>query len=250
MNSLPVVYPFHKLCLMTFAATRCNQDVYPYRGTTVTSLKWTMEVSRLSSWKLQKPRYLCQVFAPFLRLDRFFSFYAPCMKKGEFWSGTPRGLGKEASKLMHRSYIMRYWGLFLVHSLGSGFGKEKIGWRFFGATAQDNKQSKAAPNPEKIVAFNSGFIFFPHEFLGKMWISPFFEDSWGVKRHHLFQVTYHPFFGGTEFWMNFGTWEARFPCSLKVFSSELTPPKTNIAPENRPSQKETSIPTIHFYVLC
>ena len=31
------------------------------------------------------PRYLLQVFAPFLRLDRFFSFYAPCMKKGEFW---------------------------------------------------------------------------------------------------------------------------------------------------------------------
>jgi len=29
--------------------------------------------------------YFCQVFAPFLRLDRFFSFYAPCMKKGEFW---------------------------------------------------------------------------------------------------------------------------------------------------------------------
>lgn len=29
--------------------------------------------------------YLCQAFAPFLRLDRFFSFYAPCMKKGEFW---------------------------------------------------------------------------------------------------------------------------------------------------------------------
>lgn len=35
------------------------------------------------------PRYLCQVFAPFLRLDRFFSFYAPCMKKGEFWPGHP-----------------------------------------------------------------------------------------------------------------------------------------------------------------
>ena len=29
-----------------------------------------------------------------------------------------------------------------------------------------------------------------------------------------------------------------------------TLPKTNIAPENRPSQKETSIPTIHFQVLC
>ncbi len=29
-----------------------------------------------------------------------------------------------------------------------------------------------------------------------------------------------------------------------------TPPETNIAPENRPSQKETSIPTIHFQVLC
>eukprot|EP00930_Biecheleria_cincta_P046360 TRINITY_DN31972_c0_g1_i1.p1 TRINITY_DN31972_c0_g1~~TRINITY_DN31972_c0_g1_i1.p1 ORF type:complete len:695 (+),score=124.23 TRINITY_DN31972_c0_g1_i1:88-2085(+) len=29
--------------------------------------------------------YLLQVFAPFLRLDRFLSFYAPCMKKGEIW---------------------------------------------------------------------------------------------------------------------------------------------------------------------
>ncbi len=30
----------------------------------------------------------------------------------------------------------------------------------------------------------------------------------------------------------------------------LTIPETNIAPENKPSQKETSIPTIHFQVLC
>ena len=30
----------------------------------------------------------------------------------------------------------------------------------------------------------------------------------------------------------------------------FTLPKTNIAPENGPSQKETSIPTIHFQVLC
>ena len=30
----------------------------------------------------------------------------------------------------------------------------------------------------------------------------------------------------------------------------FTLPKTNIAPENRPTQKETSIPTIHFQVLC
>ena len=29
-----------------------------------------------------------------------------------------------------------------------------------------------------------------------------------------------------------------------------TLPKTNMAPENGPSQKETSIPTIHFQVLC
>ena len=29
-----------------------------------------------------------------------------------------------------------------------------------------------------------------------------------------------------------------------------TLPETNIAPENRPSQKETNIPTIHFQVLC
>ncbi len=29
-----------------------------------------------------------------------------------------------------------------------------------------------------------------------------------------------------------------------------TLPKTTIAPENKPSQKETSIPTIHFQRLC
>ncbi len=29
-----------------------------------------------------------------------------------------------------------------------------------------------------------------------------------------------------------------------------TLPETNIAPENRPSQEETSIPTIHFQGLC
>eukprot|EP00927_Polykrikos_kofoidii_P079400 TRINITY_DN76184_c0_g1_i1.p1 TRINITY_DN76184_c0_g1~~TRINITY_DN76184_c0_g1_i1.p1 ORF type:complete len:688 (+),score=99.34 TRINITY_DN76184_c0_g1_i1:94-2157(+) len=29
--------------------------------------------------------YLCQTFVPLLRLDQYFSFYAPCMKKGEFW---------------------------------------------------------------------------------------------------------------------------------------------------------------------
>ena len=28
----------------------------------------------------------------------------------------------------------------------------------------------------------------------------------------------------------------------------ITLPKTNIAPETRPSEKETSIPTIHFQV--
>ena len=33
------------------------------------------------------------------------------------------------------------------------------------------------------------------------------------------------------------------------FFGSFTLPKTNIAPENRPSQKETSIPTIHFQVL-
>ena len=30
----------------------------------------------------------------------------------------------------------------------------------------------------------------------------------------------------------------------------LTLPETNMAPENGPSQKETSIPTVHFRVLC
>ena len=39
---------------------------------------------------------------------------------------------------------------------------------------------------------------------------------------------------------------------LRVFElsgSSFTLPETNIAPENRPSQKETSLPTIHFQVL-
>ena len=36
----------------------------------------------------------------------------------------------------------------------------------------------------------------------------------------------------------------------KIIKGEITLPETNIAPENRPSQKETSIPTIHFQGLC
>ena len=36
----------------------------------------------------------------------------------------------------------------------------------------------------------------------------------------------------------------------KFQESGTTLPETNIAPENRPSQKETSIPTIHFQVPC
>ena len=34
------------------------------------------------------------------------------------------------------------------------------------------------------------------------------------------------------------------------FCEWLTLPETNIAPENRPSQKENSIPTIHVQGLC
>ncbi len=37
--------------------------------------------------------------------------------------------------------------------------------------------------------------------------------------------------------------------SGKLVVMEDTLPETNIAPKNRPSQKETSIPTIHFQVL-
>ena len=33
---------------------------------------------------------------------------------------------------------------------------------------------------------------------------------------------------------------------ISQFGLLVTLPETNIAPENRPSQKETSIPTIHF----
>ena len=35
---------------------------------------------------------------------------------------------------------------------------------------------------------------------------------------------------------------------MSVEQSGITLPETNIAPENRPSQKEISIPTIHFQV--
>ena len=36
----------------------------------------------------------------------------------------------------------------------------------------------------------------------------------------------------------------------QALNKYATFPETNIAPENRPSQKETSIPTIHFQGLC
>ena len=45
--------------------------------------------------------------------------------------------------------------------------------------------------------------------------------------------------------------EWHLSANLQVWMSEkLTIPETNIAPENRPPQRETSIPTIHFQVLC
>ena len=42
---------------------------------------------------------------------------------------------------------------------------------------------------------------------------------------------------------NTSSFRVDFPLSCHVAL-----PQTNIAPENRPSQKETSIPTIHFQV--
>ena len=41
-----------------------------------------------------------------------------------------------------------------------------------------------------------------------------------------------------------------FPSQKLEVNKKYTPPETSIAPENRPSQEETSIPTIHFQVLC
>ena len=38
--------------------------------------------------------------------------------------------------------------------------------------------------------------------------------------------------------------------NLSELSEGVTLPQTNIALENRPSQKESSLPTIHFQVLC
>ena len=37
---------------------------------------------------------------------------------------------------------------------------------------------------------------------------------------------------------------------IYIYICIYTFPETNIAPENRPSQKETSIPTIHFQEPC
>ena len=39
-------------------------------------------------------------------------------------------------------------------------------------------------------------------------------------------------------------------CVFHFFVNIVTLPETNIAPKNRPSQKDTSIPIIHFQVLC
>ena len=38
--------------------------------------------------------------------------------------------------------------------------------------------------------------------------------------------------------------------SIPIGSMYGTLPETNMAPENRPSQKESSLPTIHFQMLC
>ena len=51
--------------------------------------------------------------------------------------------------------------------------------------------------------------------------------------------------GGVMWW--FGVWKIRPDIGLDF---DITLAETNIAPENRSSQKETSIPTIHFQVLC
>ena len=42
----------------------------------------------------------------------------------------------------------------------------------------------------------------------------------------------------------------RYKIEKTPFTLLDTLPETNIAPENRPSQNDTSIPTIHFQVLC
>ena len=39
-------------------------------------------------------------------------------------------------------------------------------------------------------------------------------------------------------------------CWAWTLLPSVTPPETNIPPENRPSQMETHFPTIHFQVLC
>ena len=46
-----------------------------------------------------------------------------------------------------------------------------------------------------------------------------------------------------------GNWSCQDPFSTSMIVGEKgTPPKTNISSENRPSQKENSLPTIDFQV--
>lgn len=127
--------------------------------------------------KTTQPRYFCQVFAPFLRLDRFFSFYAPCMKKGEFWFGTPRGWGKEAGRVDGWMLHEVHGVLFLVHSLGSGFGKkqylEHSGWRIFWCNNSKTTNNPNQHQSPKNHRFQFMLHFFPAHILGKIWISIF-----------------------------------------------------------------------------
>ncbi len=68
---------------------------------------------------------------------------------------------------------------------------------------------------------------------------------WGIRLHRValldcqyIPLTYH----------TFGKLVSHLPPVTRTRNRRHTLPETNIAPENRPSQKETSIPTIHFQV--
>ena len=68
------------------------------------------------------------------------------------------------------------------------------------------------------------------------------KNCWLVK--HFFQETRE------NPWWSFHDERYKFGSLGQSTLEETTLPKTSMAPENRPSQKESSIPTIHFQVLC
>ena len=128
-------------------------------------------------------------------------------------------------------------------------------WRTFGHYHMDVSENNGTPKSSTLI----GFSIINHPF----WGIPIFGNTYIYleKNSSLYQQLGYFSNGlnqmhGWVFGWNFlKTPDA--PRLMKASSLQIdclgilvTLPETNIAPENRASQKETSIPTIHFQVPC